>query len=162
MSPPRRRAEEYLVWLPGETQQAIGISMTREDGQRWLAPGWVHLTRSLAPMAWLTERYPELHSDQEPQRSMAQFDFLMCLAYGLDNHRAVGWYSLGGAAAGDLALQLHDDVVLRTRVATALGTTLADLDERADSALSDVHRFPGSFEHPSSARALLVHGREAG
>lgn len=151
---------ERLVWLPGEIQNVVGTSMTREDGQRWLSPGWEYLARSLKPLTWLEERYPELFGADEPRHSMARFDFLICLASGLAEHRAVPFYTLGGGAAEDFALRVHDDPVLRARVAAALGVTLDDFDERAPAALNDLPAFHGGFVNsPGEAQALLARGR---
>lgn len=152
---------ENVVWLPGETQHVIGLAMTQDDGQRWLSPGWEHLHRSIGPMSWLHERYPELFVKQEPRRSMAQFDFVLSLAYGFNEHCAAGFYSLGSGGAEELALRLHNDASLRSRVAAALGLTLQDFDAGAEKALADIPRFQGGWSDPTQARSVLANGRAA-
>jgi hypothetical protein len=110
---------EPLVWLPGELSGALGEALVEGPGgqQRWLSPGWEFLTQSPATMDWLRERYPELFTKHEPRHSIAQFDLLLVLGYGMREHPAAAFFTLAGDAATQFAARIHRDEVLRRRVA---------------------------------------------
>jgi hypothetical protein len=48
--------------------------------------------------------------------------------HALIDHRSLAFYLLGGEAANDLVIRLHDDDGLRQRVAEVLGVTLEDIE----------------------------------
>jgi len=153
----RRR---FLLGLAGETQHVIGTSMTRTDTRQAREPGWAHWIRSLDAMAWLEERYPELYGDGEPQRSLAQFDFLLCLAYGFAGERAIAWFGLSRGAAEDLALRLHDNPRLRERLARAIDLTLEEFDAGLDEAFPYITGLQVPYG-PAYVRSILQQGRQA-
>jgi hypothetical protein len=148
---------EQLVWLPGETGHALGVALAPE-GQRWLSPAWEFITRSLASMDWLRERYPELFAEGEPRRSMGQFDMLMCIRCGVIGHRAIAFFHLAGVAAGDFALRLHRDTPLRERIGAVFGLTCEEFDASAPSHLRAAHGFQGGFADHGEAANMLEHG----
>jgi hypothetical protein len=152
---------EPVVWFPGETQDVFGRAMA-EDGARWLSFGWEHLTGSLDSAQWLRERYPELYGENEPRRSMAQFDLLLCMNLGLlQAQRLVAYYSLGSGAAEELAFRLHADTRLRERMAAVMGVSLADFDAKVPDALRSAHGFEGGFSNQGRAAAILEQGAAA-
>lgn len=148
---------EQLVWLPGETGHALGVALAPQE-QRWLSPTWEFLTRSLEPMDWLRERYPELFSENEPRRSMAQFDMLLCIQCGLVDHRAVAFFELARNASTEFALRLHRDQRLRERIAAIFSVTLEEFDAAAPSHLRDAHGFQGGVTDHGAAANILEHG----
>jgi hypothetical protein len=102
-------------------------------------------SRSIEPMDWLRERYPEFFADGEPRRGMAQFDVLLCLAYGLGDHRAAAFFTLSSGAATEYAARIHDDPGLKRRVVDAVGMTIDDFDARAPQFLKEAWQFQGGF-----------------
>jgi hypothetical protein len=148
---------EQLVWLPGETGHALGVALAPQ-GQRWLSPTWEFLTGSLQSMDWFRERYPELFSEDEPRRSMAQFDMLLCIQCGLVDHRALAFFELARDASTEFALRLHRDQRLRERIAAIFGVTLDEFDAAAPSHLRDAHGFQEGFTDHGAAANILEHG----
>ena len=153
--------EEPLVWLPGQAQYHIGLAMAEEGGPQWIAPGWEHLHRSIKSMSWLEERYPELYGNDEPLRSMAQFDLLICLRQGLLKQDSVAFFVLGGGAAEEFALRLHNDPALRARIAMILQEPLEAFETRGAAALREAGRLQGGFTaNPARAAAFLENGKD--
>ncbi len=147
--------ENRLIWLPGETGHKFGeVLVDPPGGQRWLAPAWEFLTRSLQPLDWLHERYPEVTGEDEPSSSMSQFDVLVCIKAGLTEQRAAAYYSLAESASTAFAARLHRDVELRERTAEAVGVSLEEFDEKAPQALRDAAGFGGFGSMRSAADAL--------
>lgn len=126
--------------------------------QRWLSPGWEFLTTSLEPMDWLRDRYPELFAEGEPRRSMAQFDMLLCIQYGLVDHRALAFFELARDASTEFALRLHRDTRLRERIAAVFDVSLEEFDAAAPSHLRDAHGFQGGVIDHGAAANVLEHG----
>lgn len=91
---------EQLAWLPSTAADAFGQVLAPGN---WLSHTWEHLTRSLDDAEWLRERYPELQAENEPRRSMAQFDVVNCIWLGTHDHRAAAFYDLGSGGASDFA-----------------------------------------------------------
>jgi hypothetical protein len=150
-----------LVFLPGELSHKLGQVLVEGPGggSAWLAPGWEFLTSSLTTMDWLRERYPELFAEQEPRRSMGQFDLLLVLGYGVREHRAAGFFALASDAAPELASRMHHHEPLRRRVATMLGLTLEDFDARAPQFIRDAEPFRGGFTiYPETVAKALESG----
>jgi hypothetical protein len=148
---------QRLVWLPGETGQALGVALAPED-QRWLSPGWEFLTRSLESVAWLRERYPELLAEGEPRRSMGQFDMFLCIQCGIVGHRSIAFFELARNASAEFALRLYRDSRLRERIAGVLDVSLEEFDATAPSHLRAAHGFQGgSIDHGAAAN-VLEHG----
>jgi hypothetical protein len=149
-----------LVWLPGETSHNVGVATVDSPGeqQRWIAPAFEYLSRALVGIGWLEERYPELYAAREPRRSLAQFDLLLCIAYGFMDHRAVSFFVLDCEGAADLALRLHRDVELRTAVARALGVTLDDFTEKAPDHIRAAQGWPTAAENSTTVDNLVEYG----
>jgi hypothetical protein len=154
---------EPLVWLPGELSHGIGETLVESPsgGSRWLAPAWEFLTQSLTTMDWLQERYPELSAQHEPRRSMAQFDLLLALGYGVHEHRAGAFFTLAGPSASQFAARMHRDELLRQRVAGTLGLELADFDARAPQLIRAAHTFSGGLAtSPGAVASALESGSQ--
>jgi hypothetical protein len=82
-------------------------------------------------MDWLRKRYAELFSEYEPRRSIAQFDLLVVLGYGVRQHRSAAFFTLASDSAAAFGTRVRRDDLVRPRVATMLGLTLEDFDARA-------------------------------
>lgn len=144
---------EQLVWLPSETGHLLGQTLVEGN---WISPSWEHLAASVGAIDWLLELYPELNGEDEPRRSLAQFDFVSCIHLLLKEHRAVSFYSLGSGGAEDLALRLNRDDTIRAQIAAACGVTLEDFDARVVAALADVTGLQGGITDPHRAPRLLA------
>lgn len=148
--------EEQLLWLPaGDVGLAFG--RTTLDG-RWLSPAWEHLVRSLEPMSWLRERYPELYEEGEPRLSMGEFDLAYCIYLGNADRRAVPFFAL--AEVGNWARALNRDAGLRARLGPVLGLPPEDFLTAAAAAIRDLPTWRGGFvptEAPTAA-ALIEFG----
>jgi hypothetical protein len=118
----------------------------------------MHLFYSLSGMPWFNERYPELQAHEEPQTSMSQFDFLMCINCGLAEHRAAPFYSILNRTR-PFALRVHDDDALRAQIARAMGYDLSEFDSGLQAAFQRFHRFQGAFIDDSPQ--ALLRGRQA-
>lgn len=95
-------------------------------------------------MTWLRERYPELFEGNGARAAMSQFDVILCIRYGVMEHRAASFYTLSGGASTEFALHLHRDSGLRERVAATVGLSLEQFDQDAPDLLRAA--FPlGSF-----------------
>jgi hypothetical protein len=127
--------------VPGEAGRTIGLAvMSRVDDRPYDAPAWEALHRELPELEVIRERYPELVSgENEPLRSLVWFDFLQNIALGLRDRRAVSHWTMYEPQAEELARRLHADARLREQAARAVGTTLADFDEKAPEALRAAH-----------------------
>ena len=86
-----------LIQFAGETSHGFGGALA-PTGQRWLAPGWEFLTRSLGSADWLRERYPELFADGEPRAGLSQFDVLVCIHHATHDQSAVAFFALDRAS----------------------------------------------------------------
>lgn len=148
---------EQLVWLPGEAATVFGEALAPGE-QRWLAPGWEFLTRSIAPMDWLCERYPELFASGEPRRSMGQFDMLLSIWCGTIDHRAVAFFQLGREGATEFAVRLHRDDALRARIASLVGLGIEEFDAVAPAHLRAAHGFQGGYVDSGAVANALEHG----
>jgi hypothetical protein len=143
----RNNYTEPLVYLPGELGHALGEALVDGPGggSRWLSPAWEFLTGSLRDMDWLRDRYPELFAEHEPRRSMAQFDLLLAIGYGIREVRAAAFFTLASDSATQFAARLHHDTDLRRRMAAMIGLTIEEFDERAPQYIRNAHAFTGGI-----------------
>jgi len=143
-----RRAEAFgdetaslLGSDPGEAARLIGIAvMAQVDDKRYFAPYWEALKLDLSSLELLHERYPELVAgEDEPSRSLAEFDFLHSIALGIRGERVVSKWPMSGPLVEAFARRLHGDARLRERVARATGEELDGFDQKAPDALRSAH-----------------------
>lgn len=149
--------EEHLLWLPaGDVAAAFGKTMV--DGN-WISPGWEHIVRTLEPMDWLRERYPELYEEGEPRLSMGQFDLAYSIFLSHAERRAVGYFQL--AEVGGWARRLHTDARMRARLTPVLGLSPNGFLIEAAAAVRGVENWrTGGFTStdPSIVANLIEHG----
>jgi len=128
--------------LPGETALKVGAVMAPAppEGRRWNSPEWEYLSASLAGSDALAARYPELVSgEQEPKRSLGEWDFVLGLALALRGEGSFAYWSISDGGAQDLARRLFADTRLRRQLAEdVLDLAAEELDARAPEALSRV------------------------
>jgi hypothetical protein len=99
-------------------------------------------------------RYPDIvERDEEPDASLAAFDFLVSISLGLIGHRAAAHWTMRSAGGERIARRLHDDAAVRGQIAKALGVTLAEFDENAPAALEAAHGM-GIFPERGAAAIL--------
>jgi hypothetical protein len=147
--------EEPLVFLPaGDVGRGFGQLMVEGN---WLSPAWEHLVRTLEPLDWLRERYPELYEDGEPRRSMGQFDLAYSIYVGHAGSSVIPFFAL--APVEGWARRVHRDAGLRARLARVLGIPPDDFTEVAASAIRDVSRWGGlSSTSPRAVANILQFG----
>jgi hypothetical protein len=145
-----------LIQFAGETSHGFGGALA-PTGQRWLAPGWEFLTRSLESADWLRERYPELFAEGEPRAGMSQFDVLVCIYHATHDQYAVAFFALDRASIA-FALRAHRDPRLRERLAAVAGLSLEEFDAQAPQALRDAARFQGGFTTQGETASALETG----
>jgi hypothetical protein len=150
--------EPLVRSLPGEAGAKIGEAVMAQDTDtKWFAPWFEALRRELKRLPLLVERYPEIVSaEEEPKRSLVEFDFLLSIALAMAGQRAVGHWSMYSDIAEDFARRLHHDGRLREAVAQAMARTLDEFDEGAAHALESAHLL-GEFPH-SDAITILKTG----
>jgi hypothetical protein len=155
----RHNVTQPLVYLPGQLGHSFGEALVEGN---WLSPAWEFLTgASLEPMDWLGERYPELFGENEPRASMAQFDVILCIHYGVTGQDAIAYFTLGSGASTDFALRMHRSPSLRERVAQVVGLSLEDFDAKAPGYLQDAHRFTGGFPSDRGVAQALESGERS-
>jgi len=144
--------------VPGDAGHNIGIAlMHRVDDKRYFAPAWEALRRELQELDLLSERYPELtDSNDEPLRSLVEFDFVHNIALGLRDERAISHWTMYTNYAEDFARRLHASERWRERIAEAVGLSLAEFDEKAPEVLRSAQKL-GQFPE-DDAVALLETG----
>lgn len=149
-----------LESAPSEAGRKIGIVlMAQVDNRRYFAPYWEALKRDMDALELLRERYPELVSgEEEPLRSMVEFDFVHSISLGLREERVVSKWSMSTRSAEAFARRLHGDARLRVQVADALGEDLAGFDQKAPDALRSAHLL-GEF--PDTAAISILEGGTA-
>lgn len=147
--------EQPLVWLPaGDVGRGFGQLMVEGN---WLAPGWEHLVRTLEPMNWLRDRYPELYEEGEPRRSMGHFDLAYCVYMGHASNRVIAFFALAHVAGW--ARRVHRDAGLRARLAPVLGLTPDDFVEKAAVAIRTASGWDGmSSSNPGAIANILQFG----
>jgi hypothetical protein len=151
----RNGHSEQLAWLPNELGDRFGRDLVEGN---WISPTWTHLTRSLAGMDWLEERYPELYATDEPGVSLSHFDMLNCIWLGTHNHRAVAFFELSRAGSGEFARLLHVDSRLRGRVAEALEISPDEFTTIAAAELRNAFGLQGGFVDHGVAANILETG----
>ncbi len=123
--------------------------------QQWFAPAFESLRADLGASEVLRERYPEfVAADEEPVRSLIGFDFLVSIAQGMADERALAHWTMYGDKAPTFARRLHGDTRLRTAVAAALGKSLEDFDAQAPEAFTSAHAL-GQFGGDRSSITIL-------
>lgn len=117
----------------GDAGAAIGRSVMKQlDGKNYYAPDWESLRRDVEKLAVVQERYPELVAgDDQPRRSLVEFDFLHVIALGIADERAMSHWTMNPPIAKAFAARLHADARLRERVTAGLGLTPDQFDEKA-------------------------------
>jgi hypothetical protein len=115
--------------------------MAQFGDQRWKDSPWEALRLDLKELPLLEERYAELvSSDDQPLRSLVEFDVVMSVAHGLRQRTAVARWTMWGEQYTDgFARELRDDDTLRTDVAEAVGVSLEDFAAKAPDALKAAH-----------------------
>jgi hypothetical protein len=126
---------------PGEVGTIIaGVTTPPPEGQKWLAPGWEAMRRTITDSGLVNEKYPELtNSEGEPLRSLVYFDFLHVLALGVGGERALAHWSLYSDCASELAQNIRRDAQLRNEISEAVGIDPADFMSRAPELLRAAH-----------------------
>jgi hypothetical protein len=147
--------EEPIVWLPaGDVGRGFGQLMVEGN---WLSPPWEHLVRSLEPLDWLRDAYPELYEEGEPRRSMGNFDLAYCIYMGNAGNRVIPFFAL--AQVEGLARRVHRDAGLRARLGPVLGLSPDAFLENAAGAIRDAPGWGGmTSSSPGAVANLLQYG----
>lgn len=123
-----------FVGVPGETGILIIETLSPPaQGRADAVHEWRWLVNEISSWSWMAERYPDwLQRDGEPGASLAAFELLDGLATALRHGGQVfAWWTVEREVVTRFVQRLHNDERLRGDVAAAIGTTLADFDERA-------------------------------
>jgi hypothetical protein len=131
--------------MPGTAGEAMAKAvMAAQSSQQWLSAAWQSLQADLAGLTLLRERYPQLvSSEDEPLRSLVEFELVMSAALTTHNRNALGRWTEYEGAANSFARELHSDAQLRASVAEAIGLSLEEFDAQAPAALRNVNPFGG-------------------
>jgi hypothetical protein len=153
-------SEPLVSSVPGDAGHGIGVAtMKGVDDKRYFAPAWESLRRDVAELNLVRDRYPELVSaEDQPLRSLIEFDFVQNIALGLADERALSHWTMYDGAAEALAARLHADARMRERLADGLGLRLDEFDEKAPVALEAAHPF-GNFPDRDAIRILRTGSR---
>lgn len=146
---------------PGNSGHEVGTAVmaTVDDGQQWFAPAFESLLRDLEASELLRESYPEFVTpDDEPKRSLVDFDFVLSVALGIAQHRAIAHWTMYSQISAEFARRLYGDARMRTMVADAMGLSLEEFDQQAPGALDAAHAL-GQYGGDRSAVAALQTGR---
>lgn len=132
--------------------------LARYGSTRWLDPSWKVLESDVASLSLLEDRVPELTDEDEPARSMAALDFLVCVQHGLRDEEAVAHWAVSASRGGvdGFARQLHSDRGLRAKVAEAFGLSLEEFDSRAPEALRRAHVARGGSTNTAAINILAT------
>lgn len=144
----------------GDAGNAIGVSVMKQvDDKRYHAPAWSALQRQLPDLTLVRERYPEMVTgDEQPMRSLVEFDFIQNIALGIAEHRALSHWTMYAQTAEAFARRLHADPRLRERVASGLRLRLDEFDEKAPEALEAAHGL-GQFPDRDAINVLRTGSR---
>ncbi len=131
--------------------------MAQDDDHDYFAPDWEALKRDLRASALLRERYPELVAgDEEPSRSLTEFDFVLSIALGIREDRVVAKWSMSGRYADAFARRLYADTRLRARVAEAIGEEISGFDQKASALSLRGGRLPARLPLAARRRAATA------
>ena len=138
----------------------LGTRLNANRSPTYVAPWWEQGRIDISGLSLLEERYPELvMPEDEPLRSLVEFDFIHSAALGLGGHRTGSTWTMYSEMAERFAARLHADAVLRAEAAHGVGVDLAAFDEQAPTALRESNHFHGAFGPDLGAIALLSTGR---
>jgi hypothetical protein len=142
--------------FPGDAGNGIGLSMMKQVDAtlKYFAPEWEALRCDIAELDVVRERYPELLAgDDQPLRSLVEFDFVQNIALHVADQRALSRWTLHSGIAESFATRLHADPRLRERLADGLGLRLDEFDEKAPEALRAAHAL-GTFPDRDAVNIL--------
>lgn len=156
----RGRTVPLVPAFPGDMGAELGKRLNANRSPTFVAPWWEQARIDIASVSLFAERYPEMvRPEDEPLRSLVEFNFIHSAALGLAGHRTGSTWTMYAELAEHFAARLHADAVLREEAANAVGLDLATFDERVPAALKEGNHFHGAFGPDLGAIALLGTGK---
>jgi hypothetical protein len=150
--------EPLIDGVPGSFGCALAEQVVEPpEGRKWAAPEWEYVREIIESSEPMAQATAELFTKEgDPKRAMGDWSLIHCLGLGLRQIRSAAYFSVSTGGARELALRLHRDAAMRTRLATAAyGIELAHLDEQAAEALGFT-RGMGHFHDTEAIQIFLT------